>query len=583
MTKNALTVLRHRYLKKNARGRVIESPHQMFDRVAKNIASAERNFGPDSERFRKEFFHLLSSLRFLPNSPTLMNAGRDLQQLSACFVLPVEDNLESIFEAVKDQAIIQQSGGGTGFSFSRLRPKNDRVMTTSGVASGPVSFIRIFNMSTDVIKQGGARRGANMAILRADHPDIIEFITVKEDPAELTNFNLSVGVTDDFMERARRGRRYPLIHPRSGKEVGRLSAAKVLDLIVREAWKTGEPGMVFLDRINRDHPVPELGRIEATNPCGEQPLLPYESCNLGSINLARMIRRSGQKRTVDFDLLEETVRLAVRFLDDVIEANHYPLPQIDEMTKQTRKIGLGVMGLADALIALEIPYDSDAALNFAEDLMRRINSVARDASLLLGTERGVFPAFEKSVFAQRGVPEGSAFGAEMRPPLRFRNSTRTTIAPTGTLSVIAGCSSGIEPLYGVAYVRNVLGGIRLPEIHPEFVRLARRHGFYSERLMQRVAAAGSIAGFAVIPKEIRRLFVTAHDIAPEFHVKMQAAFQRQTDNAVSKTINFRTKASPQEVRRAFLLAYEEGCKGITIYRSGSREKQVLACTQTEYC
>lgn len=568
LSQNAITVLEKRYLKRDPEGRLIETPEEMFRRVANNIAEADRRYRSASQTAEtaETFYDLLSSLAFLPNSPTLMNAGRELQQLSACFVIPVEDSLESIFEAIKDTALIHQSGGGTGFSFTRLRPQNDRVLSTSGIASGPVSFMKVFNMATEVIKQGGARRGANMGILRVDHPDILDFITIKEDPREMVNFNLSVAVTDLFMEALQRDEAYPLVSPRTGKEVRRLPARMVFNQIVQAAWKSGDPGIIFIDRINRDNPTPALGNFESTNPCGEQPLLPNESCNLGSVNLVKML---SHKREIDYPKLKETVWKGVHLLDNVIDQNQYPLPQIAEATYRTRKIGLGVMGFADLLTELNIPYDSNEALGLAEEIMSFVRREAREASAAIAKERGVFPAYDQSIYAGQG--------------LRLRNATTTTIAPTGTLSVIADCSSGIEPLYALSYHRRVLGGVRLPELNARFVEAARRGGFYSEALIARIAATGSVRGMAEVPEEIQRIFVTSHDLAPEFHIRMQAAFQKHTDNAVSKTVNFPREATPQDVEKVFLLAYREGCKGVTIYRDMSRDEQVLACAQSDYC
>ncbi len=572
LSANALTVLRRRYLDKNLDGRPVETPPQLFRRVADNVAQAERLYGGSRRTVVKTgdlFYGMMTRLEFLPNSPTLMNAGRDLQQLSACFVLPVEDSLESIFDSVKYQALIHQSGGGTGFSFSHLRPKNDRVASTSGVASGPLSFMRVFNMATEVIKQGGARRGANMGILRVDHPDVLDFIAAKQNQAELTNFNISVGITDAFMRALERGQEYALVNPRSGRSAGRLNAASVFDRIVEAAWSTGEPGIIFLDTINAHNPTPQVGRIEATNPCAEQPLLAYESCTLGSLNLARFVTGAPRKPSIDFARLAEATALAVRFLDNVLDMNQYPLPEIAAMTKGNRKIGLGVMGFADLLITLGIPYDSAEALATGEEVMRFIQERGHAASAELARTRGTFPNYK-----------GSRLEAEGR---RLRNATVTTVAPTGTISIIADCSPGIEPLYGVSYARTVMDDTRLTSLHPEFVRRARAAGIYSPQLAARVAANESIQDLAEIPDDLRRLFVTAHDVTPEQHVRMQAAFQRYSDSGVSKTINLPARATKADVASAFTLAYQVGCKGLTVFRSGSRENQVLSCTNVQYC
>ncbi len=568
LSQNALTVLERRYLKRDSQGQVIETPEEMFRRVAQHIASVETSYDPraDASFWEEKFYQLMTSLEFLPNSPTLMNSGRELGQLSACFVIPIEDSMESIFDAVKYTALIHKSGGGTGFSFSRLRPKNDRVGSTGGIASGPVSFMRAFDTATDVIKQGGMRRGANMAILRIDHPDILEFISAKEDPKVLTNFNLSVAVTDDFMQAVEKGEEYDLINPRTGEVAGKLNAAEVFQKITEMAWRTGDPGVVFIDKINRFNPTPHLGKIEITNPCGEQPLLPFESCNLGSINLSKMVKSDDSNPRIDFTKLGEVVRLAVRFLDNVIDANKFPLPQIERMTKLTRKIGLGVMGFADMLIMLRVPYNSDKALEIAEQVMRFISEEALKESVKLGVERGVFPAFKGSIYDT---------GNGIRP----RNASRTTIAPTGTLSIIANCSSGIEPLFALSYTRHILDGAELIEVNPYFEEVAKKEGFYSQELMEELARGKKLKDFEGIPDWVKDVFVTAHDISPEWHVKMQAAFQKYTDSAVSKTVNLPHEATIEDVANVYRLAYKLGLKGITIYRDRSRESQVLTISK----
>ncbi len=563
LSKNALTVLERRYLTRDADGKLTETPEGMFRRVAKAVASADKAFDSDTDvnKTAEGFYNMMAQLRFMPNSPTLMNAGKALGQLSACFVLPVSDSMTDIFEAVKNAALIHQSGGGTGFSFSRLRPAGATVRSTGGVASGPVSFMRVFNAATEAVKQGGTRRGANMGILRVDHPDILNFIRCKSDNSEINNFNISVGLTEKFMQAVQSGGEFELHDPRDGSVTGTLNAREVFELIVDMAWKNGEPGIVFLDRLNRDNVVPCVGDIESTNPCGEQPLLPYESCNLGSINLSRMLREEGGVFTVDYDLIGRTVDEAMHFLDNVIEINQYPLPQIKEMTLATRKVGLGVMGFADMLYRLGVAYNSEEGIAAAEKVMGFINARAHRASIALAERRGSFELFEQSLLKGRAKA--------------YRNATCTTIAPTGTISIICGASSGIEPLFALSFVRNVMDNDELAQVDPYFERVARQEGFYSDELMRRIAREGTLKHIDEIPERIRRIFVTAHDIEPSYHIRMQAAFQKHTDNAVSKTVNFPNSASRDDVAEVFISAFRLDCKGVTIYRDGSRSEQVL--------
>lgn len=556
---NAIEVLKKRYLRRDLRGEVVETPGELFDRVATHVSRAEANYRGDPEVYRQKFLGMMRNLLFMPNSPTLMNAGLELGQLSACFVLPVDDSLEGIFDTLKYMALIHQSGGGTGFSFSRLRPKNDIVKSTGGVASGPVSFMSIFDAATNVIKQGGRRRGANMGVLRIDHPDILEFIEAKQQPGFLENFNISVAATDEFMRLARSGGEINLINPRSNQVTGSLNASELMNLIANSAWRGGDPGMIFIDRINALHPLP--GTIEATNPCGEQPLLPYESCNLGSINLSRLVEKGEMK----WDQLEELVSLGVRFLDDVIDMNRFPLKQIEDETRRNRKIGLGVMGFAEMLIEMNISYNSGDAIRIAEQVMKYISDLGREESSKLGEERGSFPVFEQS---------------KLKGWSAMRNSTVTTVAPTGTISIIAGTSSGIEPLFAISFVRHVLEGARLLEVSPLFEKAAKERGIYSQSLMTEVAKKGSVQDITGVPQDMKDVFVTALDIPPEQHVRVQAAFQKYTDNGVSKTVNLPQSATVGDVLKVYNLAYDLGCKGVTVFRYGSRS-QVLYLENSE--
>lgn len=585
LTENALTVLKARYLLKDEHGSVIETPEDMFRRVASAIASAEKVYGSDSLLWEERFYELMINLRFLPNSPAMMNAGKDIGQLAACFVLPVDDSMTSIFDTLKNAALILQSGGGTGFSFSRLRPRTDIVRSTGGIASGPVSFMKIYNTATEVIKQGGARRGANMGILRIDHPDILEFIRIKRDGRELTNFNISVSVTDAFMNALKADAEYDLINPRSKVVADRLKATMVFDDIVASAWETGDPGLIFIDTINRYNPTPHIGVIESTNPCGEQPLLPYEACVLGSLNLSKYVRedtlrsinppsppfskggiggvvvKRGIGGLIDFDSLSRDIKIAVRFLDNAIDVNKYPLPSIEAMHKGNRKIGLGVMGWADMLIKLGIPYAGKKAFSLAKAIMRFIRDESRAGSVELAEKRGVFPNFKGSIYDRPDMPHP-------------RNATTTTIAPTGTLSIIADCSSGIEPLFALAYKRLVLDA-ELYEVNRHFFRIAKDRGFYTKELEDAVIEKGTLKGIKQVPADVKRVFRTAHEIKPEDHIEMQAAFQEYTDNAVSKTINMPKRATKEDIKKSFLLAYDRGLKGVTIFRHGASKRGTL--------
>ena len=578
---NALTVLERRYLVKDDQGKPIERPTDLFWRVARTIAAPDRGYGASEkavEALAEVFFELMATRVWMPNSPTLMNAGRPLGQLSACFVLPVDDALSNgksgIYDTLRAMALVHQSGGGTGFAFSRLRPQNDVVRSTMGVASGPVSFMKLYDASTDVVKQGGTRRGANMGILRVDHPDIMEFITCKDDLTQVTNFNISVAVTDAFMRAVEQGTSYDLIHPRTGQAVGQLDARAVFAKIVHGAWKTGEPGVFFVDRDNQYNPVPALGAYEATNPCGEQPLLAYDVCNLGSINVGLFVKDGA----VDWDELRTAVHLCTHFLDNVIDANKYPLAEIDDLAKRIRRIGLGIMGWADLLVRLGVPYNSTAGVELGRKLMQFVDEESKVASEKLAKTRGPFPEWERSIWGPEKTCAKNAAGQRIRPMRKLRNCNLTTVAPTGTISIIAGCSSGIEPLFAVAFMRNQ-AGVLMPDVNEDFVAIAKREGWYSDALVQRIAESGHIH-FDEVPERWQRVFVTAHDVTPEWHIRMQAAYQEFTDSAISKTCNFPNASTEADVEQIYRLAFQLGCKGVTVYRDGSREMQVLSTGST---
>jgi ribonucleoside-diphosphate reductase alpha chain len=581
LSPNAVTVLEKRYLIKDETGKPVERAEDLFSRVARTIAEPDRRYGASEgavETLADAFYGLMADRLFMPNSPTLMNAGRPLGQLSACFVLPVDDALSNgksgIYDTLRAMALVHQSGGGTGFSFSRLRPKNSIVRSTMGVASGPVSFMSLFDASTDVVKQGGTRRGANMGILRVDHPDIMEFVTCKDDTTKITNFNISVAVTDAFMAAVEADTDYDLIHPRTGEVTGQLKARDVWKTIIHGAWRTGEPGVFFIDRANHYNPVPALGSYEATNPCGEQPLLPYDVCNLGSINLGAFVKNGA----IDWNHLRQVVHLSTHFLENVIDANQYPLPEITELANRIRRIGLGVMGLADVFIRLGIPYDSDEAVELGRKIQKFVDDEAKVESERLAGIRGPFAEWERSIWGPDASCARDADGQRIRPMRKLRNFNVTTVAPTGTISIIASCSSGIEPLFAVAFMRNQ-AGVLMPDVNEDFVAIARREGWYSDALMQKIAQAGHI-NFDEVPAKWQRVFVTANHIKPEWHIRMQAAFQEHNDSAISKTCNFAHDATEEYVEEIYRLAYRLGCKGVTVYRDGSRDMQVLSTGST---
>ncbi len=590
LSPNAITVLEKRYLLKDETGAPVEKPADLFWRVANTVAEADRHYGASDavvSKVARDFFGLMAERLFVPNSPTLMNAGRPLGQLSACFVLPVDDALSNgksgIYDTLRAMALVHQSGGGTGFSFSRLRPKNDIVRSTMGVASGPVSFMSLFDASTDVVKQGGTRRGANMGILRVDHPDILDFITCKDDTTKITNFNISVAVTDAFMAAVETDSLYDLIHPKTRAVTGQLRAREIWELIIHGAWKTGEPGVFFIDKANYYNPVPHLGEYEATNPCGEQPLLPYDVCNLGSINLGAFVKPAKTAETdagaqIDWDHLRQVVHLSTHFLENVIDANQYPLPEITELAQRIRRIGLGVMGLADVFVKLGVAYDSEEGVALGRKIQQFVDEEGKVESERLAGERGVFPEWERSIWGPDESCARDSQGERVRPMRRLRNCNVTTVAPTGTISIIAGCSSGIEPLFAVAFMRNQ-AGVLMPDVNEDFVAIARSEGWYSEELMRKIAETGQIA-FPEVPAKWQRVFVTANAIKPEWHIRMQAAFQEYNDSAISKTCNFAHDATEEYVEEIYRLAYRLNCKGVTVYRDGSREMQVLSSGTT---